>query len=89
MEAKTFFNDRYLPLRDAVQALGGTVSWNHGDKSSHVTLNGRTAVIDMDTFTVAVDGATVATSAPALIQDGTLYVPTDFFPNVFNAQNPA
>lgn len=89
MEAKTFFGTRYLPLRDAVTALGGTVDWAHGSKTSTVKLNGRTASIDMDTFQVSVDGQVASLAEPPLIQDGTLYVPTDFFPSVFNAQNPS
>lgn len=76
------FGTRYVPLRAALDQLGGEVDWDNGAKSATVRSNGKTAQVTMTEAAVQVDGGVVNLSAPPLVKDGTLLVPEDFFSNV-------
>jgi hypothetical protein len=69
----------YLPFREVIQALGGTVSWDNTAKQATATIGKWTAQVDLDANTADVSGNHVTFSAPAHEHDGKLYVPADFF----------
>lgn len=73
------FGTRYVPLRAALDQIGGSVQWDNGAKQATVTANGKTVVVVMEQSAVHVDGGTMNLSAPPLVKAGSLLVPEDFF----------
>lgn len=79
---RTFFGDRYVPLKTALDTLGGKVEWDNAAKRATVHANGKTILVTLAQTAVEVNGNIVNLSAPPLVDDNALYVPDDFFTNV-------
>ena len=84
VHTKTIFGDRYVPLKEGLDQIGGRVEWDNAAKRATVHANGKTALVNMAQTQVEVNGGIVNLSAPALVDDGVLYVPEDFFLNVLD-----
>lgn len=82
IQTLTFFNATYVPLRDALDQIGGSVDWDNAAKRAIVHANGKTILVTMGETNVEANGGTIAISQPPLIEKGALYVPEDFFTNV-------
>lgn len=82
IKTETFFGSRYVPLKAALDTLGGKVEWDNVAKRATVHANGKTILVAMEQTTVESNGGTIAISQPPLVQHGVLYVPEDFFLNV-------
>jgi hypothetical protein len=86
LEATDINGVQYVALQDGIQQVGGTVQWNNESKQATVSSGSNTALVTMADNNVTVDGRTIALSAPPLVKNDTLYVPVDFFANVFGRQ---
>ena len=76
-------NKHYVPLRDMVDALGGTVAFDNESKSATASIGQWTATIQMGNENVTVSGTPVMLSAPPFVEDGQMFVPFDFFHDAF------
>lgn len=80
-------NKHYVPLRDVVQALGGTVTFDNNAKMATAAIGQWTATVQMANEQVPVTGdsgtTTVTLSAPPYVEDDQMLVPFDFFREVF------
>ena len=69
-------NDRTLvPVRDIIEALGGTVDYSDSDKSVHAALGGRIIDMRIDSAVMSVDGAEKALDVPAQLIDEKTMLP--------------
>ncbi len=82
VKTETFFGTQYVPLKAALDQIGGQVEWDNVAKRATVHANGKTILVAMEQTSVEANGATQTISNPPLVQDGVLYVPEDFFSNV-------
>jgi hypothetical protein len=73
----------YVPLKEVVTALGGTVTWDNETKTAAATIGQWTATFQMAENTADVNGTAVTYSAPSYVNDGELYVPADFFQQAY------
>ena len=79
-------NRNYVPLRDLTEALGGTVGFDNDAKTATATIGQWTANVQMMNTDVAVTGpsnTTVSISAEPFVRDDQMFVPFDFFHDVF------
>ena len=76
-------NKHYVPLRDLVEALGGTVSFDNDAKVATATIGQWKATVQMANKQVDVSGTPVTLSADPFVQDGQMYVPFDFFRDAY------
>ena len=76
-------NKHYVPLRDLVHALGGTVAFDNDTKVATASIGQWTATVQMADENVDVSGTPVTLSAPPYVEDGQMYVPFDFFHDAF------
>lgn len=81
----------FVPVKEVVQGLGGTASWDNNSKTATTTIGQWTAKINMDDPVVQVsstDGRNqqVNLSAAPFVENDTLYVPWDFFKDVYGYQ---
>jgi internalin A len=76
----------YVPLKEALDQVGGNIQWDNTNKQAHVVSGGHRITINMADENVDLDGQTVVLSRPPLVKDDTLYVPEDFFSNVLGQQ---
>ena len=77
-------NDKhYVPLRDVVEELGGTVSFDNSTKIATATIGQWVATIQMADRNVDVSGTAVTLTADPFVQDGQMFVPFDFFRDAF------
>ena len=82
IQTETFFGSRYVPLKAALDSLGGTVEWDNAAKRATVHVNGKTILVSMESATVESNGAMHTLSQTPLVQNGVMYVPEDFFTGV-------
>lgn len=82
VKAQTFFGDRYIPLKAALEQLGGRIEWDNVAKRATVHANAKTILVTLGQTAVEVNGNVVNLSQPPLVDDDKLYVPEDFFSNV-------
>jgi len=82
IQTETFFGSRYVPLKAALDQLGGKVEWDNAAKRATVHANGKTILVSMADNSVEANGQNYSLSQPPLVQDGVLYVPEDFFTGV-------
>ena len=82
IKTETFFGSRYVPLKQALDQLGGHVEWDNAAKRATVHVNGKTILTTMEQNSVEANGAMFTLSQPPLVQNGVLYVPEDFFTSV-------
>ena len=73
----------YVPLKDVVESLGGSVNWDNETKTAAATIGQWTATFQMAENTASVNGAAVTYSAPSYVANDTLYVPVDFFEQAY------
>ena len=69
----------YVPYKQVVEALGGTVTWDNATKMAAGTLGQWTANFMLAADTADVNGTTVQFPAPSYVDNGELYVPAEFF----------
>lgn len=82
VETITLFNAKYVPLREALDGIGGSVEWDNESKLAIIHANGKTILSRMGETQVEVNGSVVTITQPPLIEKGLLYVPEDFFSTV-------
>jgi hypothetical protein len=81
----------FVPLKEVVQGLGGTADWDNNAKTATVTIGQWTANVQMGSSTIPVssnDGRSqnVNLSAEPFVENDTMYVPWDFFRDVYGYQ---
>ncbi len=76
-------NKNYVPLRDVVEALGGTVTFDNNSKIATATIGQWTATVQMASKDVDVSGTAVTLTADPYVEDGQMLVPFDFFRDAF------
>jgi hypothetical protein len=69
----------YVPFKQVVDALGGSVAWDNQNKTASATIGKWTANFMLAADTADVNGTTVTFQAPSYVEAGELYVPADFF----------
>lgn len=79
---------RFVALRSAIEEMGGKVVWDNSQKQASIDLNGKATVVTMADENAMVGGKVITLSAAPMVQQGTLYVPEDFFPAILSAQMP-
>lgn len=73
----------YVPLRDVVDALGGTVTFDNESKVATATIGQWVARVQMANSSVDVSGTPVTLTADPYVEDGQMYVPFDFFRDAY------
>lgn len=77
----------YVPVRALAQHLGGTATWDSGNQTAEVKIGDWTADVTAGTPVVNVSGRgtsqQITMSAPAFEENGSLYVPWDFFQSAY------
>lgn len=76
-------NKHYVPLRDVVESLGGTVQFDNVAKIATAQIGQWTATVQMGDANVDVSGTPVSLSAPPYVEDGQMFVPFDFFKDAY------
>lgn len=81
-------NDKhYVPLRDVVESLGGQVTFDNNTKRATATIGPWAASVEMGGTDVTVEGngtsTPVSLTAPAFVDNDEMYVPFDFFRDVY------
>lgn len=69
----------YVPFKQVVDALGGSVTWDNETKTASATIGQWTANFMLASDTADVNGTTVQFPAPSYVESGELYVPAEFF----------
>ncbi len=69
----------YVPFKQVVDALGGSVTWDNEAKTASATIGQWTANFVLAADTADVNGTTVQFPAPSYVESGELYVPAEFF----------
>ena len=82
IQTQTFFGTTYVPLKSALDSLGGTVEWDNAAKRATVHANGKTILVTMESTQAEANGDMFTLSQPPMVQNGVLYVTEDFFDNV-------
>jgi len=73
----------YVPLRQVMEALGGSASWDGASDTAGATLAGRHARIPAGGTTFEVDGRQVTMSVPAFMEGSHVWIPIEFFDKAF------
>lgn len=82
-------NDKhYVPLRDIVEALGGSLDFDNSAKVAHAKIGPWDATVTMGDTNVTVTGSDgkeipVTLTAPAYVENDTFYVPYDFLHDAY------
>lgn len=76
-------NKHYVSLREVVNALGGTVTFNNDTKAATATIGQWVATVQMANRNVDVSGTVVSLTADPYVEDGQMYVPFDFFRDAY------
>src|SRR5437763_1949791 len=78
-------NDRtYVQLRELVQHLGGSLSWDNDEKVATATIGPWKAIVTADDTSVDVSGTAVTLQAPPFVDDdGRVWVRASFFHDTF------
>ncbi|RYG24897.1 copper amine oxidase N-terminal domain-containing protein [bacterium] len=79
IKTETFFGSRYVPLKQALDQIGGRVEWDNAAKRATIHANNKTILVTMEQTSVEANGMSFSLSQPPLVQNGVLYVPEDFF----------
>lgn len=83
-----FYEDKhYIPLRDIVEVLGGSVDFEEETKIAHANIGSWTATVLPDNADITVVGndltVPVTLTAAPVLSEGALYVPFDFLRDAF------
>jgi hypothetical protein len=73
----------YVPVKDIAGVLGGSVDWDNDTKTATVNIDPWSATVDVGEQQAQVNGTPVRFSAPLVNEDGTLWVPAEFFHAAF------
>ena len=74
----------YVPFKQLVTALGGSVNWDNDSKQASAKITQWTAETSLGSNSANVNGTIVTFSGPSYVGDtGEFYVPVDFFHNAF------
>ena len=73
----------YVPLKEMVESLGGRVEWDNASKTARSTIGQWTATFNNGQSGVDVNGQQVQLSAEPYVENDRMYVPWDFFRNVY------
>ncbi len=77
--APTLLNGRLItPMDGLVTALGGSIEYSRDGNTLTLTVNGHTAVVEVDNWTVLSDGKEMPMDVSPMILDGTYYVPARY-----------
>lgn len=76
-------NKHYVPLTEIVQALGGNVKWDQDTKTATATIGQWAAQVQEGETAIDVSGTPVTLTSAPVIEDGTMYVPWDFFRDAY------
>jgi hypothetical protein len=81
-------NDKhYVALREVLQELGGTVDFDNTAKVATATIGPWSAQVEMGNQNVTVNGngqsVPVTLTAPPYVDDNQMFVPFDFFRDVY------
>jgi hypothetical protein len=81
-------NDKnYVPLRDVVENLNGSVTFDNDTKTAVATIGPWAANVQMGATDITVDGnggtTPVTLTAPAFVDNDEMFVPFDFFRDAF------
>jgi hypothetical protein len=79
---------KFVAMRAAIEEMGGKVVWDNHQKQATIDLNGKNTVVTMADENAEFDGKIYTLTAPPTVQNGTLYVPEDFFPGILSTQSP-
>jgi len=74
---------QFVPLEQVVETLGGQVTWDDDSKTAHATIGQWTANVKEGDTHVDVSGTPVNLSTAPYLENGTLYVPWDFFRDAY------
>lgn len=86
-EATRINGKHYIPVEAVLYTLGGITEWDNKTKTAKVTLGSNNAIVQMDNAAVTVGDKSVMLSAPPYVENDTLYVPWNFFRDVFGANS--
>ena len=73
----------FVPLKEIVENLTGRVDWDNNTKTARSTIGQWTATFVNGENTVDVNGQKVELSAPPYVEGDKMYVPWDFFRDVY------
>jgi|GEM_PF-1120354 N-acetylmuramoyl-L-alanine amidase len=80
----------FMPLREVVEALGGTLAWDNVNKVALATIGPWTAHVPMGTTSIKVEGNDkvydVTLTDEAFVEDGVTYVPFDLLRDAYGYQ---
>ena len=77
-------NDKnYVPLRDTVETLGGSVTFDNATKTAVATIATYAATVTEGNRDVDVSGQAVTLTAEPIIESGEMFVPFDFFRDAY------
>lgn len=82
-EPKQINGSLYVPFREVLEGLGGSVEWDNDSKTARGRAGRWTATFRMGGTTADVNGQQVTFPAPAEVEDGTLWVPVEFFKSAY------
>jgi hypothetical protein len=86
-EPETRQGETYVPLREVVQALGGSINWDNTNKVAQATIGQWVATVNLADMNVDVSGTAVTLSnAPFVDDDGMMWVPASFFQSAYGYQ---
>lgn len=69
----------FVPVRQLLEAIGGSVKWSDDGKIATVTLGLSAAAIQMDNGTVLVNARMIDLPAKPFVENDMLFVPWHFF----------
>lgn len=73
----------FIPLREVIDALGGSISYDNATKVAIATIGQWAARVELGNTHVDVSGTGVTLTAAPFIEDGVFYVPFDFLHNAY------
>jgi hypothetical protein len=74
----------YVPLREIIDGLGGTISWDNDAKQATATIDRWVARVTLGDPNVDVSGTPVVLQAPPFVdEEGRLWVPASFFRDAY------
>jgi hypothetical protein len=73
----------YVPLRDVIEQLGGSVTFDNDTKTATATIATFNATIQMGDRNIDVSGTPVTLTADPFVEDGQMFVPFDFFHDAY------
>ncbi len=68
---------QYVPLKEIVEQMGGTVRWDNESKSASVTVKQVTAMLDANANTITVNGQQHPLSSAPVLEDVKIYLTRD------------